>query len=69
MWKYIGKGSFALGIPAKDLSKDEADQIGVERLITCGLYEHIEEKAKTKAPLNKAQFPGLNSSNKKKGGK
>lgn len=67
MWKYIGKGSFALGIPAKDLSEDEADQIGVERLIACGLYEHVEEKAKTKAPLNKAQFP--EPQNKKKGDK
>lgn len=38
MLLYVGKGSFIPDVPARDLSQDEAEQFGVERLLASGLY-------------------------------
>ena len=43
MWRYIGKGAFILGIPARDLTDEEAQQIGISRLRNSGLYKKIAE--------------------------
>ncbi len=40
---YIGKGASILGIPARNLSKDEAELYGEKRLIRTGLYELSKE--------------------------
>ena len=57
MLKYIGDG-FIVGIPARDLSDEEVEQLGGEKyLVRTGLYERTEsfvpsvlneEKAKNK---------------------
>ena len=36
--KYLG-GGFLPGVPSRDLSSEEANRFGVERLIASGLYE------------------------------
>ena len=43
MWKYTGKGAFILGIPARDLTDEEAQKIGISRLKKSGLYKKIAE--------------------------
>lgn len=43
MWKWNGKG-FMLGIPARDLSDEEARKIGINRVKASGLYEHKRDK-------------------------
>jgi len=43
MWKYIGKGTFVLGIPARDLTDEEAQHIGISRVRKSGLYKKIAE--------------------------
>lgn len=35
---YIGKGSFLPDVPARDLTNEEAQRYGVERLLESGLY-------------------------------
>ncbi len=47
MIKYIGKGSFVQGIPARDLTKDEWDAFSKERqksLVNAGLYKVPKRK-------------------------
>lgn len=36
--KYIGKGNFIPDVPARDLTKSEAESFGVDRLLSSGLY-------------------------------
>lgn len=43
MWKWNGQG-FRFGIPARDLTDDEAREIGINRVRDCGLYVHIRDK-------------------------
>ena len=31
--KYVGKGSFLVGVPARDLNASEAKKFGIERLL------------------------------------
>lgn len=55
MLRYIG-GSFLPGVPARDLTDEEAERYGVARLIDSGLYILAEDKAlrvrrETKAPV------------------
>lgn len=38
MWKYIGNGSFQVGLPARDLTDAEAQQLGYRRVLRSGLY-------------------------------
>ena len=47
--KYIGKGNYLIGIPARDLTREEVSHFGKARLLASGLY--IEPKAaKVKPP-------------------
>lgn len=47
MWKYLG-GAFLPGIPARDLTDEEAKKYGLEKVKKSNLYKHI--KVKVKAP-------------------
>ena len=49
--KYIGKGSFIAGLPARDLNAEEVKKFGLERLLKSNLYEEV--KRKSKAELEK----------------
>lgn len=49
--KYVGKGSFLVGVPARDLSAGEVKKFGEERLLKSNLYEEV--KRKSKAELEK----------------
>ena len=44
MWRYIGDGSWIFGIPARDLTDDEAVTIGVERIKHSKLYQRVRDK-------------------------
>lgn len=47
--KYTGNGDFLPGVPARDLTADEAKEHGGEKaLIATGLYEKAPDKAKSK---------------------
>lgn len=37
--KYIGKGKFLVGVPARDLSEAEVSRFGRQILLDSGLYE------------------------------
>ncbi len=49
--KYVGKGSFLVGVPARDLNASEVKKFGISRLLESGLYEEV--KRKSKAELEK----------------
>jgi len=49
--KYVGKGAFLIGVPARDLSASEVEKFGLERLLKSNLYEEV--KRKSKAELEK----------------
>ncbi len=50
MLRYVGGGYFA-GVPARDLSDEEADAFGRAMLLRSGLY--VEEKSKPRPAENK----------------
>lgn len=50
--KYVG-GSMLDGVPARDLTRAEAEQFGVKRLLQSGLYVKAESKMERPAPENK----------------
>lgn len=52
MLKYIGK-SFIIGIPARDLTDEEARKFGVKRLVATGLYKEVR-KTKLKETVKQA---------------
>ena len=49
---YVGGGYFA-GVPARDLTEEEADRYGREKLLRSGLYVEAEQ-SKPKPAENKA---------------
>ena len=49
--KYVGKGAFLIGVPARDLNAEEVKKFGEERLLKSNLYEEV--KRKSKAELEK----------------
>lgn len=49
--KYVGKGAWMIGVPARDLSAGEVKKFGEERLLKSNLYEEV--KRKSKAELEK----------------
>ena len=49
--KYVGKGAWMIGVPARDLSASEVKKFGLERLLKSNLYEEV--KRKSKAELEK----------------
>lgn len=48
--KYVGKGAFLVGVPARDLSAEEAKKYGVKRLLASGLYKRQAEDRKRQGP-------------------
>lgn len=44
--RYVGKGAWLVGVPARDLSADEVKRFGLDELIASGLYEEIKRKPK-----------------------
>ncbi len=56
--KYVGKGKWLRGVPARDLSAEEVKKHGgVKALKRIGLYEVVRKRIKVK------QSPGLDNSN------
>ena len=49
--KYVGKGAWMIGVPARDLNAEEVKKFGEERLFKSNLYEEV--KRKSKAELEK----------------
>ena len=52
VWRYVGEGRFYPGIPAQDLTDDEAREYGVDKLPIDhypALYKHEKDKAPEKA--------------------
>jgi hypothetical protein len=49
--KYVGNGRWLLDVPvpARDLTKEEADKFGVELLVNSGLYERVEKERPERA--------------------
>ena len=50
--KYVGKGSFLVGVPARDLNASEVKKYGDERLLKSNLYEEIKRKPKAVKPAD-----------------
>ena len=44
MWKYTGAGRFIPGVPARDLTNDEAEEFDVEN---SDIYEKVKPATKT----------------------
>lgn len=51
--KYIGKGYWLPGIPARDLTPEEVKKHGKATLLETGLYEEIKPAKKKKPPAKK----------------
>jgi hypothetical protein len=45
MMKYIGKGAFLYGVPARDLTDEEAVKFGEKLLLDSGMYVRVGVKA------------------------
>lgn len=58
MLRYLHNGYLA-GVPARDLTDEEAKQYGKKRLLESGLYQEIRErkprKETTKEPVEQAE--------------
>lgn len=54
---YVGNASLP-GVPARDLTEDEAKEHGVETLLATGLYVRAKSTSKPKAAQNKAASGG-----------
>lgn len=50
--KYIGKGAFLTGVPARDLSALEVRFYGEERLKNSGIYAEFIRKPKAEKPAD-----------------
>ena len=50
--KYVGKGSFLVGVPARDLNASEVKKYGDGKLLNSGLYEEIKRKPKAVKPAD-----------------
>lgn len=48
--KYIGAGSYLPDVPARDLTKEEAEYHGAGRLLDSGLYELVEKPKEKEKP-------------------
>ena len=51
MYKYIGDG-WIHGVPARDLTDEEAKFYGVKQLIDSGLYIKVKEKLNSQSEVN-----------------
>jgi len=43
MLRYVGGGAFLPGVPARDLTEEEAKELGRKKLVASGLYEDTEK--------------------------
>lgn len=59
MLKYIGNGSFVVGVPARDLTTQEAKKFGVDRLLGTGLYIEPEQKPHKKKSEKESLTEGV----------
>ena len=50
--KYVGKGSFLVGVPARDLNASEVKKYGDGKLLNSGLYEEIKRNPKAVKPAD-----------------
>ena len=50
--KYVGKGSFLVGVPARDLNASEVKKFGLGKLLNSSLYEEIKRKPKAVKPAD-----------------
>lgn len=46
-FKYIGPGDWLPGIPARDLTEEEAEKYGLEVLRNSSLYQEVKQKSKS----------------------
>ena len=51
-WKYLG-GGYVPGIPARDLTQDEAEVIGNELIKKSGLYQLMPDEESKEKPAEK----------------
>lgn len=63
--KYVG-GGFLAGVPARDLTYDEARQYGVSKLTGSGLYERASSPQKPK-PSSDKSLTGASENKSEKG--
>lgn len=61
--KYVGNGGSLAGVPARDLTRAEAQAFGIDRLVKTNLYK-LASPASVKSPKNKASFGGLENKSK-----
>lgn len=44
-WKYVGEGAFLPGVPARDISDEEARERGIEATLKASsIYRRVSEK-------------------------
>ena len=53
--KYVGKGAWMIGVPARDLNASEVKKYGESKLLNSGLYEEIKRKPKVEEPADDIQ--------------
>lgn len=56
--KYVGNGANLAGVPARDLTYEEAKQHGEENLLRSGLYERATAVKPTGGKQNKLSYGG-----------
>lgn len=57
MLRYVGPG-FIPGVPARDLSDEEAAQFAIPQLLASGLYIRVENKQEQPVRETKVEKPG-----------
>jgi len=55
--KYVG-GAFLPGVPARDLTREEADSHGVAWLLTSGLYVRVSQPVEKPKPASDKSLRG-----------
>lgn len=58
--KYVGKGAWLIGVPARDLDASEVKHFGLERLLASGLYVEIKRKPKVEKPEEEQSEEAVN---------
>jgi len=62
-WK---RQAFFVGVPARDLTAEEAEKYGYEWLVNSGLYEPVEEKPKPQEAAQEEEWAITESPNLEK---
>lgn len=53
--KYVGAGSYLPDVPARDLTREEAEYHGMGRLMDSGLYIRVEPEKPAPKPKTKKE--------------